>query len=240
MEHEIMGIPFINMTKKEFIDGELIPRLDKQEQTTVVTANPEIVMKTRENSTYKQVVQASDYVCPDGIGIIYAAKLMKRPLTERIPGIEVVDDLLHAANEKGYACYFLGAEESVNEKAVARIQEKFPQLHVAGRHHGFFDLEDASIAEEVAQTKPDIVFVAMGAPNQEFWISTYKELFNKGLFIGVGGSFDVYAGAVKRAPAFWMKLNLEWLYRIIVQPSRIIRIFSSIRFMFLVAIGKGK
>src|SRR5699024_98180 len=185
MEHEIMGIPFINMTKKEFIDGELIPRLDKQEQTTVVTANPEIVMKTRENSTYKQVVQASDYVCPDGIGIIYAAKMMKQPLKERIPGIEVVDELLHLAEEEGYSCYFLGAEQSVNEKAVAQIKESFPKLKVAGNHHGFFDIDDTSLAERVAATNPDIVFVAVGAPKQELWIAKYKHLFTKGLFMGV-------------------------------------------------------
>ncbi len=240
MKHVIMGIPFTNATKKEFIEDYLTPRLETAEQTTVVTANPEIVMKTRENNAYKQVVQAADYVCPDGIGIIYAAKMMKQPLKERIPGIEVVDALLHLAEEKGYSCYFLGAEQSVNERAVAQIKKTFPKLKVAGNHHGFFDIDDRSLAERVAATDPDIVFVAVGAPKQELWIAKYKHLFHKGLFMGVGGSFDVYAGAAKRAPEIWMKLNLEWLYRIVIQPSRVFRIFTSLRFMFLIAIGQGK
>lgn len=240
MDRIIMGIPFNNMTKQTFIKKELTPRLQREEKTFVVTANPEIVMKTKQNRAYKEVVQSADYVCPDGIGIIYAAKMMRQPLTERIPGIEVVDELLHLAEENGYSCYFLGAEESVNHTAVARIKESFPKLKVAGNHHGFFDSKDPSIAEEVAGTNPDIIFVAIGAPNQEFWISTYKDMFKKGLFMGVGGSFDVYAGAVNRAPKFWMKLNLEWLYRIVMQPSRVMRIFTSIRFMLLVAIGRGK
>lgn len=240
MERVIMGIPFNNLTKKAFIEEELTIRLKNQQKTFVVTANPEIVMKTRQNKAYKEVVQEADYICPDGIGVIYAAKIMGRPLKERIPGIEVVDELLHLAEKEGYACYFLGAEQSVNEKAVGSIQSSFPKLHIAGSHHGFFDIEDRSIAEEVAGTNPDIVFVAIGAPNQEFWISTYQDLFPNALMIGVGGSFDVYAGAVNRAPAFWVKLNLEWLYRIMIQPSRILRIFTSIRFMFLVAIGRGK
>ncbi len=240
MDRVIMGIPFINVTKEEFIQEELTPRLEFEEKTFIVTANPEIVMKTKQDHTYKEVVQTADYVCPDGIGIIYAAKMMRRPLKERIPGIEVVDGLLHLAEEKGYSCYFLGARKSVNDAAVARIRESFPTLNIAGNHHGFFDINDKTVAEKVAATNPDIVFVAMGAPNQEYWITTYKDTFNKGLFMGVGGSFDVYAGAVNRAPNIWMKLNLEWLYRIVIQPSRMLRIFTSIRFMFLVAIGRGK
>lgn len=240
MKRNIMGIPFTNITKKELLDEQLAPRLETEQKTFVVTANPEIVMKTRENPTYKKVVQQADFIAPDGIGIIYAAKMMRQPLKERIPGIEIVDDLLHLAEEKGYSCYFLGAAQAVNEQAVARIRESFPNLQVAGNHHGFFDSDDATLAEEIASVQPDIVLIATGAPKQEYWISTYKHLFAKGLFMGVGGSFDVYAGTVKRAPKLWMKLNLEWLYRIVIQPTRIKRIFTSFRFMFLVAIGRGR
>ncbi len=235
-----MGISFKNVTKNELVQNDLAPRLAEAKKTHVVTANPDIVMQTRKNSLYKQIVQQADIVSADGIGIIYAAQMMRQPLKERIPGVELVDDLLHLAEEKGYSCYFLGAEASVNERAVDQIKRGFPKLNIAGNHHGYFDLGETGIAESIAATNPDIVFVALGAPKQEMWISTYKELFNKGLFIGVGGSFDVYAGAVKRAPSIWIKLNLEWLHRIIVQPTRLKRIWSSVWFMILVAFGRGK
>lgn len=240
MERTIMGIPFKNITKNELLHDHLAPRLAEEKKTHVVTANPDIVMQTRKDASYKEVVQQADIVSADGIGIIYAAKMMGQPLKERIPGVELVDDLLHLAEEKGYSCYFLGAEESVNERAVAQIKKTFPQLRVAGNHHGYFDLAEATIAGDIAAVKPDIIFVALGAPKQEMWISTYKERFDKGLFIGVGGSFDIYAGAVKRAPNIWIKLNLEWLHRIVVQPSRLGRIWSAVWFMILIALGRGK
>lgn len=236
-----MGIPFKDITKSGLIYDHLAPRLAAEKKTFVVTGNPDIVMQTRKNPAYKKVLQEeADIVVADGIGVIHAAKIMGKPLKERIPGVEVVEDLMHLCVEKGYSCYFLGAEQSVNERAVAQIKEKFPQLRIAGSHHGFFDMNDSSIATTVAATKPDVIFIALGAPKQEMWTSSYIDRFEKGTFIGVGGSLDVFAGEVKRAPAFWIKLNLEWFYRIMTQPSRIKRIWSSFWFMILIILGRGK
>jgi len=229
----IMDIDFLKTTQKIFLQNKLLPNLKNKEKCFVVTANPEIVMKTREDAEYKRIVQSADYVIADGIGIVKAASWKGDPLPERVAGFDVMLDLLKAAEEEGFSCYFLGAEELINEKAVEEVKSRFPKLQIAGRHHGFFELNNSDIVEEVKTTNPDIVFVALGLPRQELWIGEHLNTFNKGIFMGVGGSFDVLAGAVKRAPAIWIKLNLEWAYRVLKQPSRLFRILKVMKFMLI-------
>jgi len=236
----IMGIDFVNTTMSQFLSDSIEPRLDQEKQTFVVTANPEIVMQTRKDPAYKKAIQSSDYVVPDGIGIIKAASWLKEPLEERIAGFDLTIELLQIANNQGFSCYFLGAAEEVNAAAVLRIREDYPNITIAGRKHGFFDFSEEEVARDIAKKKPDIIFVALGLPRQELWINQYKSYFDKGLFMGVGGSFDVLAGKVNRAPDFWIKLNLEWFYRLLKQPSRWKCILKIFQFMFLVIIGKGK
>lgn len=228
---KIMDIDFLNITQSDFLENHLYQHLRHQEKSFVVTANPEIVMKTKEDPTYKQIVQSADYVVPDGIGILFAAKYMKQPLQERIAGFDVMMDLLAFADKEKLSCYFLGAEETINAKAILEVKERFPHVKIAGHHHGFFDMDDHHIAENMKLSQPDIIFVALGFPRQEEWITTYMSDFSKGVFIGVGGSFDVLAGEVKRAPEIWIKLNLEWLYRLLKQPFRVKRVFKIFEFM---------
>lgn len=234
----IMDIDFLNVTKKEFINDMLLPALEKQEKRFIVTANPEIVMKARQDASYRQALQRADYTIADGIGIVKAAEWKKEPLPERIAGFDVMRDLLNVAEEKGYSCFFLGAEKEVNEKAVHEVKKLYPNLKIAGWHHGFFNLDDETILEQVKEVNPDMVFVALGLPRQETWIAKHLDQFGKGLFMGVGGSFDVLAGEVKRAPKLWIKLNLEWAYRALRQPARIFRLLTVFHFMFLARFQK--
>lgn len=234
----IMDIPFVNATKSDFLQFALFPHLYRKEKCFVVTANPEIVMKTREDEEYKQIVQSADYVVPDGTGILIAAKYKKQPLQERIPGYDLMLDLLAHAESEGLTCYFLGATDGVNKQAVQEAVKRFPQLQVAGSHHGFFELEDEEVAHQVKQADPDIIFAALGLPKQEQWIAKYKDTFNKGLFMGIGGSLDVLAGEVKRAPDAWIKLNLEWFYRLLQQPLRWKRMIKVFEFMARVIFKK--
>lgn len=227
-----MDIPFINLTKHDFLHKCLLPSIKQENKKFIVTANPEIVMKTKEDPSYKNAVLAADYVVPDGVGILMAAKHQKEPLQERVSGYDIMMDLLSYADQQALSCYFLGASEMVNEKAVTEVKKRYPNLKIAGHHHGFFDLDDEQVAADVKNAAADIVFVALGLPRQEMWIHQHLKTFEKGIFMGVGGSFDVLAGEVKRAPQFWIKLNLEWLYRIIKQPFRIKRIFKVFEFMF--------
>lgn len=230
----IMDIDFLNEKKIEFLQKRIYRKLNQQERCFIVTANPEIVMKTREDESYKKIVQSADYIVPDGAGILLAARYMKQPLPERIAGFDLMINLLEFADVQGLSVYLLGAKDYVNQKAVLEIEKRFPNIKIAGNHDGFFDLNDLQVAKGVREASPDIIFVALGLPRQEQWISEHMEDFSKGLFIGVGGSFDVLAGEVKRAPQKWIDLNIEWLYRILQQPFRIKRIFKVFHFMFLI------
>jgi len=231
----IMGIPFDNLTKQDLIDKLSDPEMTKG---FIVTANPEIVMATRNNDDYKKSVLSADYVIADGIGVIIASKWLKQPLQERIPGFELMMSMIDYASSARKSCYFLGASEEVNLKAVEQLKIQYPQLIVAGHHHGFFDLKDEAIVKQVREANPDFIFVALGMPRQEQWIAKNIESFSKGVFMGVGGSFDVAAGEVKRAPDIWIKLNLEWLYRLIKQPFRWKRILKVFDFIFRIIFRK--
>ncbi|WHY71628.1 WecB/TagA/CpsF family glycosyltransferase [Fictibacillus enclensis] len=215
----ILGINFINTTVKQFVHT-LGTHIENREKTFVVTANPEIVMDARKNETLMNIIQGADYVTADGIGIVKSAGLLGVPLPERVPGFDVTMRLLKLANKKGLSVYLLGGKDRVVEKAADRIKSDFPNVKIAGYHHGYFDLADDQIMKTVESTKPDIILVALGAPRQEQWISKSMPSFDHGIFIGVGGTFDVIAGEAKRAPEIWQKMNLEWFYRLVRQPSR--------------------
>lgn len=233
----IMDIEFLNTTKTNFLEGHLYLHLQQERKCFVVTANPEIVMKAREDTAYKRAIQSADYIVPDGVGVLLAAKIMKQPLQERIAGSDLMIDLLTFAEEQELSCYFLGAEPDVNDQAVFEAKKRFPNLKVAGHQHGFFSDGD-QVAEEVRASNPDIILVALGFPRQEEWIKNHIADFDKGVFIGVGGSLDILAGKVKRAPDRWIKYNLEWLYRILQQPFRVKRIFKVFEFMIRIILKK--
>ncbi|MFS0644766.1 WecB/TagA/CpsF family glycosyltransferase [Siminovitchia sp. 179-K 8D1 HS] len=216
---EVLGVEFENATQKEMVDC-IKDRIKQNKKTFIVTANPEIVMHAQRDPEYKNTLRSADFIVPDGIGIIMGAKMLKKPLQERIAGFDLMSDLLGVANEERLNVFFLGSRENVIEQAIANVKRDYPHVQICGFHHGYFQGNDPRVAEMVKTSNPDLVFVALGFPRQEKWIRTYLDTFEKGIFMGVGGSFDVLAGAVKRAPSIWRRLNLEWLYRLIKQPSR--------------------
>ncbi|WP_026575900.1 WecB/TagA/CpsF family glycosyltransferase [Bacillus sp. UNC438CL73TsuS30] len=226
----ILGINFLNKGFNEVVHL-LTERIAKGVKTFVVTANPEIVMYAREDKDYWKIVQEADYVVPDGSGIILAAKILNSPIQERVTGYDLTIRLLELANQNGWRIYLLGGKEETNKKAVATICERYPHLVMAGFHNGYFKGKENKIADEIKAANADIVFVALGFPRQEKWISAHYATFSKGIFMGVGGSIDVLAGEVKRAPLVWQKLNLEWFYRLVKQPSRWRRMLALPRFL---------
>lgn len=215
----ILDIPFVNIKFDEMVN-ETVKRISKSEKTFIVTANPEIVMYAKRNDLYKQNLLVADYIVPDGFGILLGSRILGSPLEERVTGFDLTMKLLSLAVDNGWRVYLLGGTEDTNEKAASNMLSKYPGIKLAGRHHGYFENDEEKIIEEVKSSRADIVLVAMGFPKQEQWISSHLRLFDKGIFIGVGGTIDVLAGTVKRAPLFWRKSNLEWLYRLIKQPSR--------------------
>lgn len=219
---KIMGIPFPKMTMDQTVQvlDEVIDQ-HKSELFHVVTGNPEIVMSCQHDQSLRSIVDEAGLVTADGIGIVMVSRLKGGHLPERVTGCDLLFKLLEAGNHKKWSFYFLGADDATSKRAAEVISQTYPNVSILGRHHGFFKQEDdARIVQEIQSLAPDFLIVALGAPYAERWIHKYKSKLNAKIAIGVGGSLDVIAGKVKRAPEVWQKLHAEWLYRLIKQPSR--------------------
>lgn len=234
---KILDFPFINSSMIKFVET-VHERIIANKKTFIVTANPEIITYANSNSSYKQVLMDAEYIIPDGVGIIFASKFNKVPLVERLPGFELMEELLVLANRHKYSVYFLGAQPGVIDKTVDNILKLYPNINLAGYHHGYFRKNDTSIIDNMKQSNPDIIFLGLGFPKQENWIAENKHHFNKGVFIGLGGCFDIWGGVAKRAPKLWRNLNLEWCYRIVKEPTRIKRAIAIPKFVLKVIIFK--
>lgn len=187
----------------------------------IITGNPEIVLKTQKDKEVKRVMKEADLITADGVGIVLASKWKGNPVSERVTGVDLLQAVLERGNEKGWSFYFLGTDEETNKKAVENVTKAYPNLRFAGRHNGYFNAsEELQVVEDIAMSKPDILAVALGAPRAEMWIDKYKDRLCAKVSFGVGGSLDVLAGKVKRSPEIWIKLRVEWLYRLLKQPSR--------------------
>lgn len=235
----ILGVQFNNLKKSNALEI-IVKKIKKNEQVFVITANPEIVMYANRNADYKRLINTSDLIVADGIGVIYGSKILRQPLLERIAGYDLLIELLKQSSEHNLRVYLLGAKEEIVNKAKANIMHDYPNINIVGTHNGFFDIENMSIMEEVENAKPQIIFVAMGFPKQEQWISKYFERGNTGLGMGVGGSFDVLSGETKRAPKWVQKVHLEWLYRLINDPKRAVRMLDLPKFIIEVIKQRGK
>jgi N-acetylglucosaminyldiphosphoundecaprenol N-acetyl-beta-D-mannosaminyltransferase len=235
----ILGVPFINTNRKDFV-ALLKKRMKSEKKTFVITANPEIIMKAKVDPEYMDIIHQATYVTADGIGVVKAAQLLNEPLPERVAGFDTMMDLLEVANQERFRIYLLGATQSVLERVMARLAAEYPNVEIIGAHNGFFDWEDESIAREIRELEPDLVFVALGVPKQEQWIARHFDSFEKGIFMGLGGSFDILAGEVPRAPEAWQRMNVEWLYRLVNQPSRWRRMLALPHFAWKVLIQRLK
>lgn len=219
MKTEILGVRFDDLTQQEAAQrGRQLLEEDKFHY--VVTPNPEFLLAAEKDPEFRRVLNAADLVLPDGIGVVYSAKILGTPLKERVPGIEFAEAMLSALNDMGGRLYLLGAKPGVAEEAGRRICARYPDLVLCGTHDGYFKDEQA-ILPEIAAAKPDLLFVCLGAPKQEKWMARWGRHTGAKLAIGLGGCLDVFAGNVQRAPERWQKLGLEWAYRLKKEPKRI-------------------
>lgn len=229
---EILGVSFDNVSMEEAIETAF-KRIQEHERGFVVTPNPEIVMLARENEELNLTIKQAALVLPDGIGVIYGAKILGTPMKERVPGIDFASGLIKKLAEQNGSVYLLGAKPGVAERAGENLRKQYPGLSIAGTHDGYFT-NDAPIIEEINAAKPDLLLVCLGFPKQEFWMRDHLEMLDVGLMAGLGGSLDVFAGVVQRAPAVWQKLGLEWLYRLVKEPSRLGRMMKLPKFLLCV------
>jgi len=219
----VLGSEFDNISMMETmkIVSDFMKNNTK-ENMFIVTANPEIVYYAKQNQDYMNIIRQANLIVPDGIGIIKAAKKLGRPLKERIPGIELMENILIEANHNYKRVFLLGASKETVNKCQKELQTLYPNIKFKSKH-GYKSLKDYKRVEQVKRFNPDIVFVAMGYPKQETWIYYYQKYFEHTIFMGVGGSFDVFSGNIKRAPKIFINLNLEWLYRVLTDFSRLKR-----------------
>ncbi|MDR4949948.1 WecB/TagA/CpsF family glycosyltransferase [Neobacillus cucumis] len=215
---EVVGYDFVDNTMDELV-REVHSRIVLSQKTFIVTANPEIVTYAQSHTSYQHVLKSSDLIIPDGAGIILASKLLGKPLQERLTGFDLMSRLLALSDNKNYKIYLLGTKPNIIDLSAFNIKRAFPNIEIVGFHHGYFD-SDREIISEIKEKRPDIIFVGLGFPKQEKWIFKNLNKFDKGVFIGVGGCLNIWAGVNKRAPRVMRDLNLEWLYRLIKEPSR--------------------
>lgn len=230
MRVDILGVGFDNITLPQAVE-KAKGLLAEGGAHCVVTPNPELVQRARKEPEFRAVLNGADLVLPDGVGITYAAKILGRPLRGRVPGIDFAAALCDALAESGKRLFLLGAKPGVAELAAENLKKDHPGLTVCGVHDGYFK-EDAPVAREIRAAQADVVFVCLGFPRQEYWMAQNGGDTGAGLLVGLGGSLDVFAGQVKRAPEGFQKLGLEWLYRLITQPSRIGRMAKLPLFLF--------
>lgn len=199
-------------------------------KTFVITANAETFMFAKKDKTMNEIIlNKNNLVVADGISILMGAKKLKLEVPTKITGVEMMENLL--INSKHNKVYLLGSKKEVLMKLVDKINSIYPNVSLVGYHDGY-NYDETKVINEIIKTKPDFIFIALGIPKQEKLINKIIDKVNKGVFIGVGGSFDVISGVKKRAPKIIRKLNLEWLYRIIKEPKRIKRFYqNNIKFL---------
>ena len=209
--------------------------LESDGVSAIFTPNPEIIMAATEDEEFRNILNSADLCTADGIGVVYAARILKTPVPERVAGFDLTCALLEKMSKTGKSVFLFGAKPTVAEIAAANMEKKYEGIKIAGTHDGYFKSEDeAEIVREINESGADLLLVCLGAPKQEKWIAAHRDELNVKLCMGVGGTLDVFAGTAKRAPKIFIKLNLEWLYRFIKNPSRIGRFAALPKFMWTV------
>lgn len=237
MKETYLGVDVSPLTYEGII-SELQQKMARNEQSTIIAVNPEKVITANRDPQVKSLINESTFQIPDGVGVLLASKLKGGRITSRVTGVDMMGKLLDFAALEAHPVYFYGAKEEVVTKAISEIQKDRPKLKVAGYTNGY-EKDEAALVQRIHESGAKMLFVALGSPKQELWIKrNLANLPNVLVFQGVGGSFDVFSGMVKRAPAFFRKFGLEWLYRLASNPSRIKRQMNLPIFLWRVLIGK--
>lgn len=241
MHHRVrvLGVSVDNVRMEQAVRACEEAIADKSKPHMIATANAEMIMAAQQDLELFDILARADLVVPDGAGVVWAARYKGSPLPERVAGYDLVQNLLKVAGEKGYRVFLLGGAPGIAEQAKNKALNLYPGLVVAGVQDGYFSpQQETEVFQAIKLANPDILLVALGVPRQEKWIAKNMAELNIALSIGVGGTFDVMAGTVTRAPVWMQRSNLEWLYRLLCQPQRAIRMLALPRFVLCVVTGK--
>ncbi len=230
----ILGVPVDNITEEEAL-ARIEAFIENGRPHQVVTVNPEFVVAAQSDAKFFQVLKEADLSLPDGVGLLWAARFLGRPLSERVAGVDTVRRIASLAAERGYRLFLLGAVEGVAEATAMRLEEENPGLKVAGIYAGSPDpQEEEEIVEIIRAARPHVLLVAYGAPQQDLWIHRHLGRLGVPVAMGVGGAFDFISGKAKRAPGWMQRLGLEWLHRLLHEPWRWRRMLTLPKFIWLV------
>lgn len=235
MKVNILGAPVDRIDMEgalRFVEKTIEEKTPKH----IITLNAEIIYRAQSEAKLLEIINLADLVTPDGAGVVWASKHLGEPVPERVTGIDLMQEIIKEANEKGWRLFLFGAAPEVADVAAKKIKENFKNVNIVGINHGFIksEKEEEALLEKIKASNPDVLFVALGAPRQEYWIRENLENLSIPVNIGVGGSFDVIAGNVERAPLWVQKVQLEWLHRLIKEPSRYKRMMALPKFMLKV------
>ena len=238
---KILDVPVHPLTMGEAV-SVLEESITSGEQAFVVTANAEIIMMCQEDAGYKKIVsQDAQLVLPDGAGAVWAGRHLGYKIPERVAGFDLYCQLLDKAAQKGYKAFFFGGSPGIAEAAKAKSEELYPGVQVVGCRNGYFKEEESqAIIDEINASGADMLFAALGAPKQEKWLVRYREQLKPKILMGIGGSFDVFAGKMERAPKWMQDASLEWLFRLYKQPSRFMRMMALPKFVLKVVFNGKK
>lgn len=223
VKHRLFNIPIDAMRMDQVLTAADRAIRDRR-PLQIGVVNAAKVVNMQRDPVLRRAVLASDLILADGMSVVWAARLLRRPLPERVAGIDLMTHLLARANECRYRVYCLGAAQEVLDRVTARIRREYPDLVLAGSHHGYYTAdEEEAVVEEIASADPDILLVAMTSPKKEQFLARWSRRIRVPICHGVGGSFDVMAGKVDRAPPAWQRIGMEWLYRLLQEPGRLWR-----------------
>lgn len=231
MYTKILGYDIYNRSKEE-----LLKEIDKRDKINIISGNPEVLYNGLNNEILnKNFKESYSIIIPDGVGTVIASKIVKNPVYEKIAGIEVMKAVLEKCAKEGKGVYLLGAQKETLQRCELKLMDMIPDLKIVGSHNGFFDLNNCeNIISDIKKTNPWAIFVAMGSPRQERFIEEHIDELPCTFYMGVGGSFDVFAGNVNRAPKWMISIGLEWLYRVVKEPWRIKRLGAIPKFLWRV------
>ena len=230
----ILGVNVDSLTMREAV-RQVEQYMDEKAGVLVATANAEMLMRATYDQELKDILNAAALVVPDGAGTVWAAHHLGHAMPERVAGYDLAQELRREAPARGYRIYFFGSAPGVADKAKAKAEKLYPGIQIVGTRNGYFGPEDEpEIIADIQAAKPDLLLCALGVPKQEKWLKKYQQELGVPVSIGVGGTFDVMAGVMKRAPRWMQKAKLEWLFRGMMQPKRAGRLMALPKFVFKV------
>ncbi|MCC8121143.1 MAG: WecB/TagA/CpsF family glycosyltransferase [Oscillospiraceae bacterium] len=218
MRTQVLGIGYDDIGMEQALERAM-DMVERGGMHYAVTPNAEFTLRARKEPRFQDALNGADLVLPDGIAIMYASRILKRPLSERVCGCDFAQALCPLLARQGRRLFVLGGKPGVAEQAGRNLAAANPGLVICGAQDGYFQ-HDAAVERAIRAARADVVFVCLGSPKQEYWMVEHGLATGAGLLIGLGGSVDVFANPVKRAPAAWRRLGLEWLYRLLTQPFR--------------------